>query len=277
MITQSSVVSASSEVKKGVLAFGGGFISMSLRPVGDRRLWRSAKVQSSRARAMQARCTRIFVVVFICSFLSLLFSEICRAKFPRILRNFKELIFSLRVRASRSLTGYPAKSGSGGNPWRERLTGLAWGNFSNVSPDTVSRILPVLLFSTPERQNDMHWRNDTGDVHDCHCPSLPARRRQLRRQSPSSHRANVTTTHGEYPLGGEERPFQLRLLDASTIQNDAVLRLVVLLWREGHFRNIGAGRSAGFTHLIAYWLGRCRRWNHYTVHVRRRRDGAPSR
>ena len=31
-------------------------------------------------------------------------------------------------------------------------------------------------------------------------------------------------------------------------KNDAVLRLVVLLWREAHFRNIGAGRSAGFTH-----------------------------
>ena len=33
-------------------------------------------------------------------------------------------------------------------------------------------------------------------------------------------------------------------------KNDAVLRLVVLLWREGHCRNIGAGRSAGFTHPI---------------------------
>jgi hypothetical protein len=33
-------------------------------------------------------------------------------------------------------------------------------------------------------------------------------------------------------------------------KNDAVLRLVVLLLREAHFRNIGADRSAGFTQLI---------------------------
>jgi len=99
----------------------------------------------------------------------------------------------------------PAGRGSGA-ALGEMPNGLSAARYCESCSDTVNRILPVLLFSTPERQNDMDWRNDTGDVHICHCAPLRH----------SSGRGNVAARYDfltlrmsrrsrQWPLGSKNR------------------------------------------------------------------------